>query len=129
MSPEKLRYSRDHVWVRLEGGQAVVGITDHAQETLGDITYVELPALGEQLTQGGELGVIESVKAASAVLSPLTGTVAGLNAELAESPELINRDPYGRGWICRLKDCDEAGLAGLMDAAQYAGLLNDDRAG
>lgn len=129
MIPEKLRYSKDHVWVRMEGGQAVVGITGHAQETLGGIIYVEMPALGEQLTQNGELGVIESVKAASAVLAPLAGTVAGLNTELAASPELINRDPYGKGWICCLKDCDESGFAGLMDAAQYAWLLDHDQAG
>lgn len=118
--PEELRYSKDHAWVRVESGQAVVGITDHAQEALGKIIYVEMPVVGDHLAQHGELGVIESVKAASAIFSPLAGTVAGLNTELVVSPELINSDPCGKGWICRLQYCDESGLAGLMDAAQYA---------
>ena len=127
MVPKELKYTKDHEWVRMEGGEAVVGISDHAQEALGDITFVELPVVGKKVAQHGGLGVIESVKAASDIFAPLSGTVAAQNAELDKAPELINKDPYGKGWICRLKDCDASGLAGLMDAAQYEAFTAEEK--
>ena len=123
MIPEDLKYTTDHEWVKLEGNIAVVGITDHAQEALGDITFVDLPPAGRKLAQHKELATVESVKAASDVFAPLAGTVAEVNASLAKTPEVINRDPYGAGWICRLKDVDTAGLANLMSAAEYEAIL------
>lgn len=119
MIPDGLRYSKDHEWVRMEGGEGVVGITDFAQNALGDITYVELPKVGKQVVQSQELGVIESVKAASDVFAPVAGTVSETNGGLENAPELINKEPYGAGWICRLKNVDKAGLDALMTAEQY----------
>lgn len=120
MIPDSLKYSKDHGWVRMEGNCAVIGMTDHAQEALGSVIYVEVPTVGRRLAQHDELGVIESVKAATSIFAPLAGTVAVLNPALASDPELINKDPYGGGWICRMADCDASGLAGLMDSCQYA---------
>lgn len=120
MIPKELKYSKDHLWVRVDGEKsAVVGITDHAQNAMGSVTFIEMPAVGEKVARGGVLGVIESIKAASEISSPLAGVVAQVNEALDATPELINQAPYGSGWICRLKDCDTSGLGGLMDAAQY----------
>ena len=113
-------YSKDHEWVRIEGGTAIVGISDHAQEQLGDITFVELPAVGKQVKQGGEVATIESVKAASDVYAPVGGTVATVNEALGDQPELVNKDAYGAGWICTLSGVDQAELKNLMTAEQYA---------
>lgn len=118
--PEALRYSATHEWVCDEGdGTVRVGITDHAQALLGDLVYVELPDVGAALAAGAESGVVESVKAASDLYAPLAGEVTEVNEALVATPELINQDPYGRGWILRIKVADPAALATLMDAAQY----------
>jgi glycine cleavage system H protein len=123
MVPRDLKYTKEHEWVRMEGTEAVLGITDHAQKALGDITYIELPRVGRKVDQNESVSVVESVKAASDVFSPLAGTVAGVNAALEHTPEDINRDPYGEGWIFRLKDFDAAGLAALMSAQDYEKLV------
>lgn len=123
MVPEQLRYTKDHEWVRIEGDTATVGITDHAQHSMGDLTYVELPAMGRKFKRHDSMGVIESVKAASDVFAPLAGTVAEVNRELEKTPELINKDPYGKGWICRLAGVDAAVAAELMTAEQYKAQL------
>jgi glycine cleavage system H protein len=117
------KYTDEHEWVKIEGSLAVVGVTDYAATQLGDITYVELPGQGDELEQMGELGVIESVKAAADFYSPLGGKVAEVNTELEDSPQLINEDCYGAGWMVKLEDYDEAGLAKLMDAAAYRTLV------
>ena len=119
MQPEQLKYTKDHEWVGIENGQAVIGISNYAQKALGDITYVELPKLGKQVRQHEELAVVESVKAASDVYAPVSGTVAAVNDRLNATPELINQEPCGEGWICRLDPVAEAELAGLMSFDQY----------
>ena len=119
MVPKDLKYTKEHEWVRIEGAEAVVGITDHAQKALGDITYVELPRAGRKAAPHESVCVVESVKAASDIFAPLGGTVAAVNPALEDAPEQINRDPYGQGWICRFKDFDAAGLAALMTPAAY----------
>lgn len=126
MTPEGLYYSKDHEWVRFEeGGGAVLGITDHAQESLGDITFVDLPKVGRKLSAGDACAVVESVKAASDVYAPVAGQVSGVNEALSREPERINRDPYGEGWIYRLSGCDRSAAAGLMTAEQYAAFLKN----
>lgn len=119
MVPKELRYSKEHEWVRVEGEEAVIGITDHAQEQLGDVVYVELPPLGQQLEQFKTFGVVESVKAASDLYSPVSGEVVAVNGELAKSPEKVNEDPYGGGWMVRVRLKDPAELEKLLDAAAY----------
>ena len=126
--PEGLHYSREHEWVKLEGKLARVGITDYAQSKLGDVVYVELPEIGkqvkqvtEQKTKEMEIGAVESIKAVSAIYSPLSGAVKEINAALQERPELINTSPYNEGWICVLEPSAlEAELKQLMDAKGYA---------
>ena len=117
--PANLRYSKDHEWVRMEGSIAIVGITDHAQHALGDVTYVDLPPVGKQVRQGQELSAVESAKAAADVFSPLSGTVSEVNSALESEPERVNTDPYGAGWICKLKDVQAADLNNLLSTAQY----------
>ncbi|MFH1035219.1 MAG: glycine cleavage system protein GcvH [Pseudomonadota bacterium] len=117
--PEGLKYSEEHEWIKVEEGLAVVGVTDFAQEQMGDVTYVDLPEPGRAVEHMAELCVIESVKVAADVFAPLAGAVAEVNAALAEHPELINQDCYGAGWLVKLKDFKAAGLDSLMDAAAY----------
>lgn len=118
--PQDLKYAETHEWVRDEGdGVIAVGISDHAQELLGDLVFVELPEVGAALVAGDECAVIESVKAASDVYSPLTGEVTEVNEALADAPETINDDPYVDGWIFKLKAADPAELENLMDADAY----------
>ena len=119
MNPADLRYTKDHEWIGMENGLAVVGISNHAQQALGDITFVELPKVGKTLQRHGVLGVVESVKAASDIFAPAAGTVAAVNEVLGASPELINQDPYGRGWICKLSGVNPADLDSLLTPAQY----------
>lgn len=122
--PQQLQYTREHEWVRREAdGTVVVGITDHAQGQLGELVYVELPEAGRALKPGDAMAVVESTKAASDVYAPLSGTVLAVNPALASEPELVNTDPYGGGWLVRLKPGDVAALAGLLDAAGYSALL------
>jgi glycine cleavage system H protein len=121
--PGELRYAKSHEWLRTEGdATATVGITDYAQASLGDITYVQLPKVGSVLRQGAAFGVVESVKAASDVYAPVSGTVLAVNTALDSKPETLNGDPYGAGWIMKLKPADPAEDAALMDAAAYTQL-------
>jgi glycine cleavage system H protein len=117
--PEDLKYTKEHEWVKIEDSLALVGITDYAQHQMGDITYVDLPEIGRQVAQMGELCVIESVKVAADVYSPLAGLVAETNSELADHPEWLNQDCYGRGWLVKLQDFDFVQLEELMDAKTY----------
>lgn len=122
--PADLRYARSHEWARaLPDGTVEVGITDHAQQALGDLVFVEVPEAGRVVEAGAACAVVESVKAASDVYSPLAGTVVEANAELAATPELINQDCYGKGWMIRLRPADPAALAGLLPADAYQALL------
>jgi len=125
--PSDRLYARTHEWVKIEGNAATVGITQFAQEQLGDVVFVELPAVGRDLAAAGALGNIESVKAVSEVFSPVAGSVTETNAELEAHPELINQDPYGAGWLVRLAVAAGAG-AGLMDAAAYERFLAEEGA-
>jgi glycine cleavage system H protein len=122
MFPDDLRYSREHEWVRVEGSTAVIGITSFAADELGDIVYVELPEVGAELKQFSSFGVVESVKAVSDLFAPISGAVAEVNAELRASPELLNSDPFGSGWIARVTLADASELDQLLDAAAYAEL-------
>jgi glycine cleavage system H protein len=117
------RYTRDHEWIRLDGDLATVGITDYAQEQLGDIVFVELPEIGRQLDKGAEAAVVESVKAASEIFAPAGGEVVEVNAALADQPASVNDDPEGAGWFMKLKLADQASLDGLMDEAAYKAYL------
>lgn len=119
MTPNDLRYSREHEWFRLNGDTATVGITDHAQKELGDITFVELPAPGRKLKQFEPAGVIESVKAASDIFTPASGTVVSANKDLDRKPELVNQDPYGKGWLFEISGVPAADKEKLMTAEQY----------
>ncbi len=117
--PEHLLYTETHEWVEVEDGIATCGITDFAQDQLGDLVYIELPEVGSGVVAGEVCGVIESVKAASDLYSPLSGEVVEVNGELADAPELINKDPYGDGWMFRIKLSDPSELEALMDAERY----------
>ena len=124
-TPEQLRYTAEHEWLREESDATVtIGITDHAQAELGDIVYVELPAVGAEITRGDSFGVIESVKAASDLFAPVSGTVTAVNGDLESAPQQVNEDPYGAGWLIKLQPgrlADER--AALLDAAGYRQLL------
>ncbi len=115
---EGLKYSESHEWVKVEGGVAVVGVSDFAQQEMGDITYVDLPAEGDEVTAGEEFGALESVKAASDLYSPVSGTVVAVNAELEDAPEKVNEDAYAN-WIIKVEMSDPSELDALMDAAAY----------
>jgi glycine cleavage system H protein len=123
MVPEDLRYTKDHEWVRLAGDEATVGITAFAAEQLGDIVFVELPASGRALQAAATFGVVESVKAVSDLFSPLSGEVIEVNADLASQPELVNTDPFGAGWMLKLKVSDPAEANALLDPAAYDKLI------
>ena len=116
--PKDLQYAKSHEWVRVEGDIATVGITDHAQKALGDITYAECPQVDDSVEAGKECGSIESVKAASDIISPVSGTVTEVNGELEDAPETVNGDPYGAGWLFKVKL--SAPVEGLLDADAYA---------
>jgi glycine cleavage system H protein len=120
--PDDLRYSVEHEWVRAEGGRVRVGITDYAQDALGDIVYVELPAVGTEVTVGGKLGEVESTKSVSEIYAPVTGTITAVNDGLPDSPERINEDPYGEGWICELELAGDGGVEALLGPAAYRDL-------
>jgi len=123
MVPGDLRYTKDHEWVRVEGDEAVVGITQYAADQLGDIVFVELPDLGRSLTQHSTFGVVESVKAVSDLFAPVGGDVAAANGDLALTPEVVNTDPYGSGWMIRVTLADPTQVDGLLDAAAYEQLV------
>jgi len=117
--PPDLKYTKTHEWIRIEGDTATLGITDYAQGELGDVVFLELPQAGRVLKPEESFGTIEAVKAVSDLFSPLSGEVTAANAQLSGSPELVNKDPYGQGWMVKLKFSNAAELSGLLDAAAY----------
>jgi glycine cleavage system H protein len=121
--PEDVRYAEDHEWVRSEDGKFVVGISDYAQDQLGDIVFVELPEVGTTLSKGDAFGTVESVKAVSELYMPVGGTVAGINSDLEESPELVNNQPYGQGWMISLQPSDPNEIDSLMTQPAYLEML------
>ncbi len=120
--PAELHYSSDHEWVRVEGTTATIGITEYAQDALGDVVFVELPDAGLAVAAGESFSEVESTKSVSDIYAPITGSIAEVNAELESQPELLNSDPYGAGWICRIEISDPSELDGLMDAEAYRAL-------
>jgi glycine cleavage system H protein len=124
--PEDLLYTKDHEWARVEGNIATLGITDHAQEQLGDVVYVELPDEEDDVTRGETFGSVESTKAVSDVYSPVTGKVIAANTDLPDNPELINNDPYGDGWMIKVELSDKSELSDMMKADSYAKFLEDE---
>lgn len=122
MIPEDLRYTAEHEWVRVSDGTVRVGITDFAQDSLGDVVFVELPEPGTAVSAGDAVGEIESTKSVSDVYAPVAGTVTARNEALADSPDLVNRDPYGEGWMLEIELSDPASVDGLLDAAAYQGV-------
>jgi glycine cleavage system H protein len=117
--PEELKYTKEHEWIRTEGARARIGITDYAQDALGDVVYVDIPELGTEVRGGEPFGEVESTKSVSDVYAPVSGTVVERNAALAEAPELVNEDPYGEGWMIVVEPSDPSEMGGLMDAASY----------
>jgi len=117
--PPDLHYTKDHEWIRVEGDAAVIGITDFAQDSLGDVVFVELPSVGTKVTRGATFGVVESNKSVSDLFAPVAGEVIAVNERLAEQPELVNQSPYDQGWMIRLRIVAPADLDGLLDAAAY----------
>ena len=126
MVAENRKYAKSHEWVMVEGEIATVGISDHAQDALGDITFVELPEVDDELSQGEDCAVVESVKAASDLYAPLSGTVCEVNQELEDSPELLNEDCYDKGWIFKITDLNLSELEALLDAAGYTEQLKSE---
>ena len=122
----EMRFTKDHEWVRQDGDTVVVGITDHAQNALGDVVFVDLPEVGREVAEGEACAVVESVKAASDVYAPIAGKVVEVNAGLAESPALINSAPTGEGWFFRIEPKDPAAFAALLDEAAYAALVESE---
>lgn len=119
MYPENFRYTKEHEWVRVEGEMGTIGITDHAQEELGDIVYVDLPKVGTRVEQGKSLGSVESVKAVSDIYAPVSGEVMEINGSLADAPEKLNEDPHGAAWLVKVRLAAPAEAEGLMSAADY----------
>jgi glycine cleavage system H protein len=123
--PDELRYSTDHEWIRSGSGRVTVGITDYAQDALGDIVFVDLPVVGVTVDARGLLGEVESTKSVSEIYAPVAGEVVAVNTSLADAPERLNEDPYGEGWICEVVPSDPAAEGSLMDAAAYRQLIAD----
>jgi glycine cleavage system H protein len=117
--PDDLHYSKDHEWVRVDGNVAIVGITDYAQDSLGDVVYVELPKVGDEFAANESFGSVESVKAVSEVFCPVSGEVVGINETLADTPEEVNQDPYGKGWMIRVQMGNPGEVDSLLTAAEY----------
>jgi glycine cleavage system H protein len=125
-APPGLKYSKEHEWVATEEAIATIGITDHAQEQLGEIVYIELPAVGEKVSKDDPFGVIESVKAVSDIYAPVSGTVVEVNEDLPESPEIVNEDPYGDGWLIKIRISDTADFDDLMESSEYEEMVARD---
>ena len=123
--PKDLKYSKDHEWARASGKTVVIGVTDHAQEALGDVVYVELPKVGDAITAGSPFGVIESTKAVSELFAPVSGKVIKVNQSLVDSPQTVNQDPYQAGWIIEVEPSDSKSLEAMMDASSYQKMLQD----
>lgn len=121
--PDDLRYSSDHEWIRVEDGKARIGITDYAQDALGDVVFVDLPEVGASVAAGESVSEVESTKSVSDIYAPVAGTIAEVNADLADSPERLNEDPYGEGWIFVIALDDATSVDGLLDAAAYRSLV------
>ncbi len=121
--PDELRYSADHEWVRVDGDRVVLGITDYAQDALGDVVFVDVPEVGVVVEVGKSFSEVESTKSVSDIYAPVSGTVVEVNAELADAPERLNDDPYGEGWICVIELSERAELDDLMDASAYRALI------
>ena len=126
MNPDDIKYHREHAWVRVEGKRATIGISDYAQQQLGDIVYVDLPEIDTEVDADSELSEIESTKATSPVVSPVSGTIVEVNEDLADSPEIINEDPYGNGWLVALDMNDTSELNDLMSKAEYEKFLKEE---
>ena len=122
--PEDLRYSNDHEWLRVEGDKVRIGITDYAQDALGDVVFVQVPDVGTAVAAGDTVSEVESTKSVSEIYAPLAGTVVAVNADLADAPQRLNEDPYGEGWICDI-EVGDADLDGLLDAPGYQALVED----
>jgi glycine cleavage system H protein len=122
--PEELRYSSDHEWARLEGTRVRIGITEYAQDALGDVVFVQVPEVGAQVPAGGGVSEVESTKSVSDIYAPVGGTVVEVNADLADAPERVNEDPYGEGWICVIEPDDPSQLETLLDAEAYRKLID-----
>ena len=126
MNPDDIKYHREHAWVRVEGKRATIGITDFAQQQLGDIVYVDLPEVETEVDADSELLEIESTKATSPVISPVSGSIAEVNEDLADSPEIINEDPYGNGWLAVLELTDPTEVNDLMNRSEYEKFLREE---
>lgn len=125
--PPGLKYSKEHEWVAAEESMATIGITDHAQDQLGEIVYIELPSVGEKISKDDPFGVVESVKAVSDIYAPISGTVAEVNEGLRESPEVINEDPYGDGWLIKIRASDVSEMDDLMDSEEYEEMVAQEK--
>ena len=121
--PDQLRYSSDHEWISRDGSRVRIGITDYAQDSLGDVVFVQLPTVGDSFAAGDTIGEVESTKSVSDIYSPVSGSIVAVNDALAEAPQLLNDDPYGEGWICELELTDAGQVDGLLDAAAYGNLI------
>jgi len=122
--PDDLRYSNDHEWARVADNVVRVGITDYAQDALGDVVFVDLPSVGTDVSAGGAIGEVESTKSVSEIYAPVSGTITAVNSSLADTPESVNADPYGEGWICEITTTDSSDFDELLDAASYRTLTN-----
>jgi glycine cleavage system H protein len=122
--PQELKFSKDHEWASREANEVKVGITDYAQDALGDVVFVDLPAVGTVVVAGASIGEVESTKSVSEIYAPVAGTVVAVNVALADAPEAVNQDPYGAGWICVIKVDDESSYDALLDASAYGELTN-----
>jgi glycine cleavage system H protein len=122
--PDDLRYTSDHEWARVDGNRVTIGITDYAQDALGDVVFVQLPEPGTSVEAGGSFSEVESTKSVSDIYAPVSGTVAEVNTELSDSPQRLNEDPYGEGWICVIEVADGSALAELLDAEGYRKLIS-----
>ena len=126
MDPDELQYHKEHTWVKVSARKATIGITDYAQDSLGDIVYIDLPEVDSDVEINSEIGEIESTKATSSFISPVSGRVIEVNEELMEAPEIINEDPYGKGWIAILELYDSSELDDLMDVSEYAKYVEEE---
>ena len=121
--PDQLRYSSDHEWLSRDGSRVRIGITDYAQDSLGDVVFVQLPTVGDSFSAGDTIGEVESTKSVSDIYAPVSGSVVAVNDALVDAPQLLNEDPYGEGWICELDLSDATQVDGMLDASAYGGLI------
>jgi glycine cleavage system H protein len=126
MNPDDLKYHKEHTWARVSGNRATVGITHYAQEALGDIVYLDMPEVDASVEAGSEMSEIESTKATSAVIAPLSGRIVEINEDLSDAPEIINEDPYGKGWIAVVELSDEGEIENLLDATDYGKHIEEE---